>query len=194
MAAATAAFTSAAVESGTVARLLARGRVKTGAMRDDDAVILRPPMAFWMVCMTAYASSQFTLLSTPDKNIDELVDLLLLDDQRRRQRNGVAGGPNQEPALERLDEARMGALAGLARDRIELDGADQPDIADVDDMRQALQRMDRVLPIGRELRGARQQPLLLIGLERGDRRRAGHRVAGIGVAVEQVDDLLRHRP
>ena len=96
----------------------------------------------------------------------------------------------RRPRLERLDEARMRALARLAGDGIELDGADQPDIADVDDVRKAFQRMDGVLPIRRKLRGARQQSLLLIDLERGDGGGAGDRVARIGIAVEEIDGLL----
>ena len=53
--------------------------------------------------------------------------------------------------IESLDESRMRASARRIRDGIELYGADQPDIADVDNMRQAFERMDRVLPIGRKL-------------------------------------------
>ena len=54
-------------------------------------------------------------------------------------------------------------------------------------MRLALQRMQRIFPIGREFGAARQQALFLVGVERAERRRAGDRIARIGVAVEELD-------
>ena len=125
--------------------------------------------------------------------VDQLVDLALGDDQRRRQRDDVAGGADQRAALERLHEGREGALGRLAGDRLQLDRADQADVADVDDVRLALQRMQRVLPIGRELGAARQQALLLVGVERAEAGGAGDRIARIGVAVEELDQVLRAR-
>src|SRR3990170_664808 len=125
-------------------------------------------MPFWMVCMAAMTCLSIRRLEDAGKDLDKLIDLLLLDDERRRERDDVAGCAHQESAVERLDEARMGAFARFAGDGLQLDGADQPDIADVDDMRQALQRMHRLLPIGRKLRGAREQAILLVDLKRRD--------------------------
>ena len=71
----------------------------------------------------------------------------------------------------------MRPLRRLVWDWIELDGANQPDIADVDDVRQAFQRVNRLLPIGRELGRAGPESLLLIDLERGDAGGAGDRMA-----------------
>src|SRR5262249_2388569 len=85
------------------------------------------------------------------EDIEQLIDLFLLDDERRGKRDDVAGGTHQKPAVERLDEARMCSPSGGIGDGLEFDGADQPDIADVDDVRQAFERMDRILPIGRKL-------------------------------------------
>ena len=65
---------------------------------------LLPSMAFWIVCMAAMPCLSVRRLEDAGKDIDELVDLALLDDQRRRQRDDVAGGADQEPALERLEE------------------------------------------------------------------------------------------
>src|SRR3990170_3833366 len=160
-------------------------------MRRDEDVTLWPSMAFWMVSMAAAYRFSIRSLEHAREDIDQLVDLLLFDDERRRERDDVTGGADEEAALERLDEARVGALRWLAGDGIELDGADQPDIANVDDVRKALERVDRVLPIRRKLRRARQQSLLLIGLQRGDAGCAGDRVAGVGIAMEEIDDLLR---
>ena len=66
--------------------------------------------------------------------VDQFVDLALGDDQRRRQRDDVAGGADQRAALERLDEGREGTLGRAAGDRRQLDRADQADVPDVDDM------------------------------------------------------------
>src|SRR3972149_5634447 len=160
-------------------------------MRRDEDVTLWPSMAFWMVSMAATYRFSIRSLEHAREDIDELVDLLFLEYERRRERDDVTGGADEEAALERLDEARVGALRWLAGDGIELDGADQPDIANVDDVRKALERVDCVLPIGRKLRRARQQSLFLVDLQRGDAGCAGNRVARIGIAMEEIDDFLR---
>ena len=54
----------------------------------------------------------------------------------------------------------------------------------------AFQRMERVLPIGRELGAAGQKLLVGIGVEGAEPRRAGERMGRIGVAVEELDDVL----
>ena len=46
---------------------------------------------------------------------DHLVDVRALDDQRRRQRDRVAGGADQQPAGKALEQRGDPALAGLAR-------------------------------------------------------------------------------
>ena len=98
------------------------------------------------------------------------------------------------PALEGLEEAREGALAPAAP---AIGSNSMAPIRPILRMSmtcgQALERMERVLPIGRELGGAGQQALLLVGVERGEAGGAGHRVARIGVAVEELDDVLRAR-
>src|SRR5690606_37723505 len=71
--------------------------------------------------------------------VDDFVDVPLLDDQRRRQRDDVPGGADQQAFLECPHEGGEGALARLAVDRTKLDRADEADIAHVDDMRRILQ-------------------------------------------------------
>src|SRR5262249_13748720 len=85
------------------------------------------------------------------EDIEQLIDLFLLDDERRGERGDVAGGTPPKPPGGRLDEGRLCAPSAGIGDGPELDGADQPDIADVDDVRQAFERMNRTLPIGRKL-------------------------------------------
>src|SRR6516165_4160037 len=139
-----------------------------------------------MVCMTAADRLSIRGLEDARENLEELIDLALLDNKRWRKRDNVAGGAHQETSIERLDEAGMRPLRRFARNRIELDSANQSDIADIDDMRQAFERVHRVLPIGRKLRRTRDQPLLFIDLKRRDRCGAGDRVARIGIAVEEI--------
>src|SRR6476660_4256492 len=108
-------------------------------MRFDEDVTLRPSMAFWMVCMETTYSSSIRRLEDAREDLDELVNLVLLDNEWRRKRDDVTGGADEETALERLDEAGMGALARLDLDGIKLDGTDQPYIANVDNVRKALE-------------------------------------------------------
>src|ERR1700687_1434536 len=144
-------------------------------------------MAFWIVCMAATYRFSIRSLEDAREDIEELVDLLLFDDERRRERDDVTGGTDQEAALERLDEVHVGALRRLTGDGIELDGADQPDVADVEAVRKALERVDCVRPIRRKLRRAGQQSLLLVGLKGRDGGCACDRVARVRIGVEEED-------
>ncbi len=60
-------------------------------------------------------------------------------------------------------------------------------------MRQPGERVQRIFPVFRQRARARQQPLTRVDVERGEPRRAGDRVRGIGVAVEQLDGVLGTR-
>ncbi|MNF02569.1 hypothetical protein D3C80_2017320 [compost metagenome] len=75
------------------------------------------------------------------KLAEQFVDLRLGDDQRRRQRDDVAGGADQEAVLIGLQEGVEGTLGRLAGDRLQFDRADQADIADVDDIWAILEGM-----------------------------------------------------
>ena len=76
------------------------------------------------------------------------------------------------PALVGVEERLERPPRRLPGDRLELDRADHPLVADVDDVRAVPQRMQRLLPDRRERRGPLEQPLLGIGLERREPRRA----------------------
>ena len=54
-----------------------------------------------------------------------------------------------------------------------------------------LQRMQRIAPVFGQSSAARQQPLVLVDVERREAGRAGDRMRRIGVAVEQLDRALR---
>ena len=68
--------------------------------------------------------------------------------------------------------------------------ADKADGADVEHVGQALQRHDRVDPLGLDRLGALEELLLAIEVQRRDAGRGGERVAGVGVAVEELDGVL----
>src|ERR1700730_3975180 len=67
------------------------------------------------------------------------VDMGALDDQRRRQREGVAGVTKHETAVEAVDHEVVAACAGGIRPRRQLDTCDEADGADIDHVRQAAQ-------------------------------------------------------
>ena len=91
-----------------------------------------------------------------------------------------------EAALHRV----IAALADGVGPRGEIDAGGQPDAADVEHVRQALERHRRVGPDRLELAGALEQVLVAIEIERRERRGAGERMRGIGIAVEQLDHVL----
>ena len=80
--------------------------------------------------------------------IDDLVDLPFLDDQRRRERYDVASLPDENAVLEAVHQNVVCPLARFVRPRLQLDPGNEPEIADIDDMRAAAQRVDRLLPEG----------------------------------------------
>src|SRR3546814_5913414 len=61
------------------------------------------------------------------------------------------------------------------------------------DDRQVLQRIERLEELRRHLGGALDELFLLEDVARRDRGGRGHRAAGVGVAVEQLDAGLRRR-
>ena len=92
-----------------------------------------------------------------------------------------------------FSSASIAALAdgvGLAG---EIDAGHQADGADVEHVRQALQAHRRLRPDRLQLRGAREQIFVAIEIERGETGGAGERMRRIGIAVEQLDDVIRAR-
>ena len=79
------------------------------------------------------------------QHAEQLFDVFGFDDERGRQRDDVAGGADQQPALETLEVHAESARAGRAGDRLQLDAGHQPVVADVDDMRQSAQLVHRFL-------------------------------------------------
>jgi hypothetical protein len=79
---------------------------------------------------------------------------------------------------------------GLARDRLQLDRADQPEIAQVDHVRQALERVQAVGPVVGELAARVSKPSRSIDPLRREARGARHGMRRVRVAVEQLDGVL----
>ena len=93
--------------------------------------------------------------------------------------------------MEAVHEDVEGALAGHARHRCQFHGAGQPQAADADDVRQPLDgRVHGVAQHLPHLPGALEQVLLLVQVQRGQGGGTGHRVAGVGVAVEELDGVI----
>ena len=124
------------------------------------------------------------------QSADQLIYFGSGDDQRRAHRDDVAGGADQNTLVIRPQECLKPALGRLAWNTFQFYRADQAHVADVDDMRQAAQRMQRVLPVGLQFVRTLEQTLLLVRLQRRDAAGGGDRVAGIGIAVEELDHML----
>lgn len=73
---------------------------------------------------------------------EQLIDLRARNDQRRRQRDSVAGCPDQHAVFKSFEKRGESALRWGVRHGFELNCANQADIAHVDDMRETAQRVD----------------------------------------------------
>src|SRR6516164_732205 len=109
------------------------------------------------------------------QRVEDPGDLAFCDDQRRRERDDVARHADEEPRLIGRDQRLIGAAAGRAGTRLELDAGDEAEIADVDHMRGVAQPVGRVLPDRGELGGACEEAFLLVDVERCDSRCASGR-------------------
>src|SRR5271166_6521941 len=105
--------------------------------------------------------------------LHDLADLFLADDEGRGQFNRVAGRADHDARVEeRMLERPIAAEARAARNRREIDRAGQADAADVDDVGQAFEAHDRVIPLRLERLRALEQALVAIEVERCKRRGA----------------------
>src|SRR5262249_32045155 len=68
-------------------------------------------------------------------DLDVLVDLALLDDQRRRHGDAIAGLAHHQPKLEGLDEGVVAARAGRILAGLKIDPGSEAEVADVGDAR-----------------------------------------------------------
>src|SRR3954467_4381872 len=83
-------------------------------------------------------------------DLDDLVDLVLLDDQRRRHGERVARLAHHQAEIEGLHERLVAARADRPLGS-EIDAAGHAEVADVGDVGQALQRVHALLPVRRQL-------------------------------------------
>src|SRR5258708_35636167 len=70
-----------------------------------------------------------------------VVDLRALDNQRRREREGVAGVTKHEAVVEAVDHDVVAAATDRIRPRRQLDACDEADGAAIGALRQTTQRM-----------------------------------------------------
>ena len=123
--------------------------------------------------------------------VDQLVDLALGDDQRRRERYDIAGDAQQRSMLERPHERVEGAFGRLPAIGCISIAPISPMLRMSMTFGSPLSECSASSPVGRQLRAARQQAFFLVGVERADRGRRGDRISRIGVAVEELDQMLR---
>src|SRR4051812_35637381 len=81
----------------------------------------------------------------------EVVDLALLDDERRRELDRVAAVADVEALREHLHRDLERTLCGLAGKRLDREAGGEAEVADVRDVLRALQRVHGILPVRREL-------------------------------------------
>ncbi len=121
------------------------------------------------------------------QRVDDLVQVLLLTDQRRRQRHRVAREAQQQTLVEAAVEDILSARAGhVATGRGKFHGTHQSNVADVDHVRQALQGVHLLLPVRSQRGGILKQLLLLEDIQGSDT--SGHRQR-----VTTVGDQISHR-
>src|SRR6476469_1319376 len=119
------------------------------------------------------AASSGGRLDRVSQDRDDLVDMAALGNQGRRHRKGIAALAQIKPAVEAIDHDVKAARARRVLAGSYLDGAHQAFVADVDHVRKALERMQRILPVTGERASAREQALVLVDVERRDPGRAG---------------------
>ena len=97
------------------------------------------------------------LLEDRRQSVEDLINLFFFDNERRRQGDDVARRANEDTLLECLEEAVKGAFSRLARDRLQLDGPDEADVADINHMRQTLETVQGILPIAGKIGSALEE-------------------------------------
>ena len=125
------------------------------------------------------------------QRVEELIDLTLGDDEWWGHRDDIASLANKQVVLKCFHEPVVGAFRWFAGCGIEFDCPDEADVANIDDVRQAFQGVQPLFPIRRKFHGAREQAFIMVGIESADRRRASHWVGRVGIAVEEINDVLR---
>src|SRR5215207_2330130 len=115
--------------------------------------------------LSSYEQGSGHALDRVAKDRNHIVDMALLDDQGRRHRKAVAAHAEIKPAIEAIHHHVITARADAVAARRQLNRAHQADIADVDDVRQALERMQCIAPVLGKRSTTREQPLVLVDVE-----------------------------
>src|SRR5215510_3670789 len=128
----------------------------------------------------AWRSLRHRLDHAPDL-LEELTDLRLADDERRRERERIADRAEHEIlTLEATHHRIIAAPPDRVGARGEIDPGRDADTADVEHARQALQTHGSVGPDGLEFLRALEQALGTIEIECRQAGRAGERMCRIG--------------
>src|SRR5687768_11962912 len=100
------------------------------------------------------------------QSLEDPVHVLALDDERRRQGEGVAGGADQESGIECRDEGIVAARAGRTFTGGELDAGDEAVGPQVHHVPAAFQCVHGVRPIGGKCLGAPEKAFATIDILR----------------------------
>src|SRR3984957_1925951 len=112
--------------------------------------------------------------------------------ERRGQCNRVSRYANEEIlVLEGTAHRFIAAPAGRDGIGLQVDGCRETDIANVRHERRAFQIVHRRLEHRLERTGAVEEAFVAIKIQSRQRGRAGERMAGSGVTVEELDGMLR---
>ena len=117
--------------------------------------------------------------------------MALLDNQWWRHGDDIAGAAHHQALPVTGLEYIIGARAGCAIATGQMHCADQAGIANINHVMQVLETVQRLLPVDFQLAGAGQQTVAGIDIQGRQASGGGHRMTGVGVAVEQFDQALR---
>ena len=125
---------------------------------------------------TIRLESSSRLLNALGQSIDDLINMLLLSNERRRQSDERASGTKEHALLEAAVKDVQRASVGHRSGGSDLDCTHQTDVADVDDVGQTLQRVQSLLEVGSQLVGALEDVLLLEHLQSSNTRSHSQRM------------------
>src|SRR6185436_2358419 len=146
-----------------------------------------------------YVDGRLHISQRPNAVLDavgDLTNLLLVDDKRWRQDQRIAKGANKDPVFEAMVRHGPRSLTGSIWRSFDLYGPKQAEVANI--ANHAAGAPDVVnggFPFPGDARDFFEDAFLLIDIEGGKRRSTGERVAGVGVAVGELDGglwSLRH--
>ena len=185
--------------------LLSLGSVSASGATDSLKVVTTIPDLADVVREVGGDRVEVSSLSKGTENLHSVVvrpsmmvalnraDLFFLDDQRRRERERVARRTNDDAVVEALAEYAHRTRRRLAFDRLQLDRANQAEVANVDDVGLTLQAVQRIGKCIFHFPRTVEQALAQVDVKRCTTSGGRQRMPGVGVTVEELDGAIRSR-